>query len=300
MPITAVRLLVEASAESADCAYRWLISEFPSVELELAVDHRFGVPGTVALDRWLDHRNDFAPFDEIVDELAETDFATLVVRGPPDEVSRAAGEMLTRWQRHLGRRNLSSANLSFEAVLATLGSLHDLTKPLVRADWHHALDTWQWLLRIEPSARTAVQLAALLHDVERLESEADARIEHLAPSYEDFKGRHARRSAAIAHGVLASCGVDLGVAERTVELVAAHEERGEGSELAALNDADALSFFSQNSAGYLDYFGPAQTTRKITYTLGRMRPSAVDRLGTLRLRADVEELLARTQGSTAE
>jgi hypothetical protein len=78
--------------------------------------------------------------------------------------------------------------------------------------------------------------------------------------------------------------------ERVVDLVARHETPAGDSELALLNDADALSFFSLNSAGFFDYYGPVHGARKIRYTLGRMRRAAVAELATVRLRADVARL----------
>jgi hypothetical protein len=152
-----------------------------------------------------------------------------------------------------------------------------------------------WMLRLAPEASAAAQLSALLHDVERLESEATRRVEHLAPSYDHFKAEHARRGAAIALGVLEACGVDETTARRAADLVQNHERPGPDPEGRLLSDSDALSFFSQNSAGYLDYFGPAQTARKVAYTVRRMSRAALARLGTFRLRADVARLLGRVR-----
>ena len=58
-----------------------------------------------------------------------------------------------------------------------------------------------------------------------------------------------------------------------------------------LNDADALSFLSLGSSAYVDYFGVAQTRRKVAYTLARLGPHAKKKLDTIRLRPDVERLL---------
>ena len=58
-----------------------------------------------------------------------------------------------------------------------------------------------------------------------------------------------------------------------------------------LNDADALSFFSLNSSGYADYFGPEQTRKKVAYTWNRMGAHAREKLRGVRLRDDVRTLL---------
>ena len=55
--------------------------------------------------------------------------------------------------------------------------------------------------------------------------------------------------------------------------------------------ADALSFFSLNSPGYVDYFGPAQALRKIQYSYARMDDGARARLSGVRLRSDVERMV---------
>jgi hypothetical protein len=166
-----------------------------------------------------------------------------------------------------------------------------VSKPLVRADYNHALDVWQWTLRLEASASLAVQLAALFHDVERLASEADARVEHLAPDYQQFKDAHARAGAAIARRVLLEAGVSSSTIDRAGLLVAEHERPSSDPEVALLNDADALSFFSLNSSGYADYFGPEPTRKKIAYTWNRMRPAARAKLASVRLREDVRQML---------
>ena len=78
---------------------------------------------------------------------------------------------------------------------------------------------------------------------------------------------------------------------RAAEIIARHEEPAGDEEIALLNDADALSFFALNSSGYADYFGPAQTRRKVAWTWRRMREPARARLRTVRLRQDVASAL---------
>jgi Domain of unknown function (DUF4202) len=246
---------------------------------------------------WREAFRSFGAFDARVDDLVRRGGATLAVRGEPGAIGRAGHQMLTRWQRHLDRRNAASTTAAFDRALLALRAMHDLSKPLVQADWNHALDTWQWTLRLAPYATVEVQLAALLHDVERLESEADARVEHLAPSYVAFKQAHARRGAQLARSLVRACGGAASAAARVEDLVASHERPGEDEDAALLGDADGLSFFSQNSAGYADYFGPEQTRRKVAYTLGRMRPAAAARLTEIRLRADVAALVERAMTS---
>ena len=166
-----------------------------------------------------------------------------------------------------------------------------MSLPLVKADLDHAVDTWQWMLRLQPEVGLAPQLAALFHDVERLESEARERIEHRAPDYQTFKDAHAQKGAERTFEILVKAGVSSEEAERARDLVGRHERRAGDPEVLLLNDADALSFFSLNSPGYIDYFGVAQTRRKVAYTLSRLGPRAKERLDCVRLRPDVERLL---------
>lgn len=242
----------------------------------------------------------FYNFDAQMNALAERTegrpFA-LTLQGDDRRLPRASHEVLTRCQRFLGRKNQASGHPVFDRVLERHRALHDLGKPLVRADFDHALDTWQWVLRLAPGAGLAVQTAALFHDVERLVTEADVRVEHRAANYQLFKDDHARRGAEMTEDLLAAAGVGAEMRWRVGRLVAGHEQPPapddpDASDLALLNDADALSFFSLNSPGYLDYYGPEQTRRKVAYTLARLRPEARERLRRIRLRPEIAAAVA--------
>ena len=230
-----------------------------------------------------------APRFDAFDEAVERRVADVVaIRG--EGAAAIAGEVVTRWQRFVDRRNEASIGPAFDAVLRIHAGLHDTTKPLVKADRDHALDTWQWMLRLEPKVGLAAQLAALFHDVERLESEPDRRVEHHAPDHQAFKDAHARRGAELASAALREAGVSEDVIERVRALIASHERRDVDPAGDLLNDADGLSFFSLNSPGYLAYFGADQTRRKIAYTLGRLGEEARRRLQGVRLCPDVRRL----------
>jgi hypothetical protein len=226
------------------------------------------------------------------DELA------LHLSGAPREVlASTAMEILTRYQGLIGRRNAASEGPLFDALLERHRSLHDESRPLVVADLRHALDTWQWLLRLAPEADFALQAAALFHDVERLVSEPEARVEHHAEDYQAFKNAHAVRGADVTAELLAELGVDAAVCERVRWLIG-HHERPEGDEaLALLNDADALSFFSLNASGFARYFPPEHTRRKVDYTLARLRPGQRWRLARVRLAPQVRRLLEAALGA---
>lgn len=267
-----------------------------------------GLPGlSLSVEEWESPFFNFYEWDAQVDALAESQDGPflLALFGRDEERSRALGGILTRCQRVMDRRNEASRGALFDRVLAAHRQAHDLAKPLVRADYDHALDTWQWGLRLAPRAGLAAQLAALCHDVERLDSEADARSEHRAADYQAFKDEHAARGADRADALLGEAGVDAETRRRTARLIAAHERPPgaadaadeEGEAIALLNDADALSFFSLNSVGYLDYFGPEPTRRKVAYTLGRLRPAARHYLTGMRLPSLVAAELAQERAT---
>jgi hypothetical protein len=266
-------------------------AEFPSIFIRF--DEQSTAPHLRA-SQWERADFDAWAFDCAVDDLARQPF-TLVVA---DDVQRTEFplEVLNRCQRWIARRNRHSQTAQFERLLRRHRELHDLSKPLVRADYNHAVDVWQWLLRLDADASLALQLAALFHDVERLASEADRRVEHLAADYQSFKDAHARGGAELVREILRAIGIDERVRERVAEIVAAHERLSDDAEVALLNDADGLSFFSLNSNGYADYFGPEQTKKKVAYTWNRMRPAARAKLATVRFREDVARYVKDVAG----
>jgi hypothetical protein len=254
--------------------------EFPSVHLRCENDD--GGAAHVRASEWRSRDFDHWQFDLRIDGLADQPLLVGDDGGSPD----LALEVLTRCQRAVGRRNVYSEGTLFDRILARHRALHDLERPLVRADYNHALDAWQWVLRLEPRASLAVQIAALFHDVERLLSESEARVEHLAGDYQRFKDAHALQGALMTRQALTEVGAHA-LGDRVASLVAAHERPSDDSEVRLLNDADALSFFSLNSSGYADYFGPEQTRKKVAYTWNRMGPAARAKLPAVRLRDDV-------------
>jgi hypothetical protein len=237
--------------------------------------------------------------DRDLDALAESQDGPFMLVFP-DFREGPVRAVLTRCQRWMDRRNEESRGPLFDRVLRRHREAHDLARPLVRADYNHALDTWQWLLRLAPDAGLAAQLAALFHDVERLTSEAGARVEHRAADYQAFKDAHAARGAELAGVLLDEAGIEPSARRRTTRLIALHEQPPAADDdgddcdaeaISLLNDADALSFFSLNSVGYLDYFGPEQTRKKVAYTLRRLRPEARSYLAGMRLPPAVEVLV---------
>jgi hypothetical protein len=266
-----------------------IAEEFPTITIE-------ETPATPAITideaQWESGRLDTWEFDLTVDAAAETPAFSIAIDGS----GLCALEVLNRVQRAIGRTNAASSTPLFDCISRRHRAMHDVSRPLVRADLNHSRDVWQWVLRLAPDASLELQAAALFHDIERLATESDERIEHEAPDYLRFKMKHARDGAGIAAAILRLCDAPESTIARSAWLVAEHEQPGDDEELAILNDADALSFFGLNSRGYADYFGEEQTRKKIEYTLRRLRPVARHHLRQIRLRHDVREWLAEAVG----
>jgi len=259
------------AGELADPLSPWgkLAAEFPHVELASGVP-RSNIPDLfITVEQWKSQIFNFYELDRRLDALSESRRGPfgLVLVGWGEELARTAHEALTRCQRWTDRRNEASRCPLFDRVLEKHREAHDLAKPLVRAEYSHALDTWHWVLRLAPDAGLSVQLAALFHEV------GDG---------------HAVHGAELAESFLGESGVGAGTRRRAVRLIAAHERppssgHRDAAALSLLNDADALSFFSLNSVGYLDDYGLEQTRKKVDSILRRLRPAARRHLCGMRL-----------------
>jgi hypothetical protein len=251
------------------------------------------VPATV----WQARAFDPLALDEAVAAAASRarHFALRVDEDPVarGDLATAVLQVTTRCQRHLDGRNRHSALRLFDDILAAHRGLHDLTRPLVAADYDHALDTWRWVLRLDPEASTALQVAALFHDVERLASESEVRVEQHAEDYPAFKRAHAAAGAEMTARALAGVGAPTALVKQVTALVAGHEAPDEDPERATLNEADALSFFSLNAPGFARYYGAEHTAKKVAYTLARLGPRGRTALAGVRHRADIAALIAR-------
>lgn len=263
--------------------------EYPSVAIGLAetADPRDTV---LDADAWAE-TDGFAEFDHAVVRDARSD--GLVLLGIGSDLGKTTREVLTRYQRFAPRRNdASSTGSHFDAALKAHAALHDMTRPLVVADYDHALDTWQWVVRLDPRATLSAQLAALFHDIERIESESDCSVEHFSAEYRAFKRIHARRGAELAARVLCATGLDDETCARVAEIISSRE-RTRDPEVALIDDADALSFFSLGSDGYTDYFGAEQARRKVGYKLSHLSQRAHACLDRVRVRSDVAAWMKR-------
>jgi len=280
--------------------------EFPTVALEVrGSDPGQPAGGGALVNSRIDSRDWWAP-----DRLHSLDAAVEPARGAGHPVGPStlclrlvarcaedalplALQVLTRYQHLLDRRNRRSSRAVFDQVLVRHRHLHELSNPIIRADHRHALDTWQWALRLDPEASTAVQLAALFHDVERAILDPEVRSEPAGVHLQASRDAHARASARLTRLWLASLDLDrevLRVAERLIEQ---HERPADSPEQAVLNQADALSFLSRGHESY----GLLGLADRVARALERLGPAAAAQLEQLRCAPAVEEQLARQLGA---
>ncbi len=127
-------------------------------------------------------------------------------------------------------------------------------------DSRHADNTLEWLLRLQPNAGDALQLAALGHDIERAIEETKVRRADF-DDYAAFKAAHARNGVAILRPILTACGVERHIVNEACRLVEVHEAGGDpDSDL--LKDADSISYFDVNLTLYFKREGWAETKRR--------------------------------------
>jgi Domain of unknown function (DUF4202) len=273
-----VRLIVDADDEVDPAIIQ---REFPTLNVEVTEDVRSG--DLIIDDFAWRGAFDFRPFDEQIENGRP--IGAIAIRG--FDASGVAVEVLARYQRLVARRNRVSSTPLFQAALEAHAALFDVSLPLARVDLEHALDTWQWMLRLEPEIGLAPQLAALFHDIDRLESEPHEKIEHRAHRMLDDP--QAQRGGERVLAILRGLGVDERDALRTRDLINGRIQ--DEADAVTLDDADSLSFLSLMSPGYADYFGLAQTRRKVMFTLSRLKAAAREKVALFRLRPDIDRLI---------
>ncbi len=157
----------------------------------------------------------------------------------------------------------------------------------VPEDPRHSTNTLEWLLKFEPDAGDALQLAALGHDIDRA-VEASKVLRADFSDYDDFKAAHARHSAEMLLEILQQCGVeDRPLADELYRLVCVHEVGGDVcSDL--LVDADSLSYFDVNLPLYRERNSPEETLRRCVWGYGRLSDRA--KLIALQLHPSGDEL----------
>ena len=126
-----VSLIVDGDRlQEAQYAASAIASEFPSVAFEIAVGEER--QPHLRASEWTHPQFDFSGFDDRIDDVAAAPF-TLVLHDNGDRAEFSL-EVLNRCQRLVERRNEHSQTPLVDRVLRLHRGLHDLAKPLVRAD----------------------------------------------------------------------------------------------------------------------------------------------------------------------
>lgn len=138
----------------------------------------------------------------------------------------------------------------------------------VPEDYKHAENTLQWLLKLEPEADQALQIAALAHDIDRaVEAQKVCRSEY--EDYNAFKTAHARNGGRILRLLLVKCGTPKSIIDEACRLVELHEVGGD-PRTDLLKDADSISFFEVNMPFYYQREGWEETKRRCIWGYQRL------------------------------
>jgi len=150
----------------------------------------------------------------------------------------------------------------------------------VAEDPVHSKNTLKWLLKLQPDADEALQIAALGHDVERAVQHRKVRRKDF-PDYHRFKAAHATNSAVILKEIMLECGVeDKTLIQEVYDLVRRHEVGGDPRS-SLLKDADGISYFEVNLPFYYQRNGPEETKRRCRWGCRRLSKKAKKIAGNL-------------------
>ena len=148
----------------------------------------------------------------------------------------------------------------------------------VPEDPAHAENTRQWLLRFAPRADTALQIAALAHDIDRAMPNKIQR--HHFSDYDTFKAAHAKHGAVATRAILEESAIDPAIIRETCRLICLHETGGD-PRADVLRDADSVSYFDVNLPLYFEREGQQEALRRCVWGVRRISSSRRNILNTL-------------------
>ena len=171
----------------------------------------------------------------------------------------------------------------------------------VPEDPGHSRNTLEWLVRLDPGADVALQLAALGHDIDRAVVERKV-LRADFDDYDDFKAAHARNGAEILAEILWDSGVRDAPLTREVRRLVCRHEVGGDPRADLLVDADSISYFDVNLALYHARNSRIETHRRCLWGYRRLSPRARVIVAQLRqpsdeLEALMVEVISRGPGS---
>lgn len=137
----------------------------------------------------------------------------------------------------------------------------------------HLERTRDWLLELEPDAGEALQLAAVLHDIERAVPADEPHPGSSAAA--DYNDWHQDRAMRVAAGWLGAQGADPVLLAETCALIRVHENGGwAGADL--VQAADSLSFLEVQADWFIgrvraDVIGADEAEQKFRWMHERIR-----------------------------
>lgn len=175
-----------------------------------------------------------------------------------------------------------------------MGNLQSLKKEIAQTteksqneeDPGHSESTLKWLLKLNPDATEEQQIAALAHDIERGVPPRTNQRE--GETYEEYKERHAKRSAEITAELMQKHGYSKESIQKVKQLIKKHEVGGT-PETDEIRDADTLSYFDWNIDFYLKREGYEKTEEKIKFMYGRASERAKKEIRKLDFSPEVKE-----------
>jgi hypothetical protein len=178
-------------------------------------------------------------------------------------------------QRSRGRKQLALYNLVYAEVQRLIDRV-----PAEKGVFPHMCNVEEWATRLFESrhmrgaAPIFLKVAALLHDIDRAYPLREIHGEDFT-DYEEYKREHSLESARIASDFLMQHDAGLDFIMRVACLIANHEYGGDTlSDI--IVDADSISFFEDNFAGYLRVTTKEKTKKKVKFMYDRMSPEAKD------------------------
>ncbi|MBL4817652.1 MAG: DUF4202 family protein [Deltaproteobacteria bacterium] len=143
-----------------------------------------------------------------------------------------------------------------------------ISKSSVEEDPIHAENTLAWVLKLDPKADKALQIAALAHDIDRACPETKTRRQDYA-DYDAFKAEHAKNGARIVRKILEGHAVSDEITDKACALIILHEVGG-NPEADLLKDADSISYFDHNLPFYFGREGYVETKRRCMWGYQRL------------------------------
>jgi hypothetical protein len=139
---------------------------------------------------------------------------------------------------------------------------------LIPEDPIHSKNTLEWLLKLDPDADEALQIAALGHDIERaIEAKKEKRAKY--KNYDEFKKAHALNSAAMLKEIMSQCNAHPELIDNVYYLVC-HHETGGIRRANLLKDADSISFFDVNLPFYFARNSVGETKKRFLWGYRRL------------------------------